>query len=117
MRIGTGLAGAVLLVCQSVAAANVYITKSAQAGSGTAQSACHKPAEKPAHGPCLGFCQTSITASDQVKPTVLAAPEWSGLSVDISPSPATESLPAAFSARPPYVKPPPLIIVYCRLHN
>ena len=117
IRIATAVAGAVLLACQSVAIANACVPDGVDGSSGAARPACHKPAGNQPDDSCRGFCQTSISPSDPVKPPVFAATGFAALTVEDNLLPAADIAPAVFAARSEHAKPPPLIIVYCRLRN
>lgn len=117
IRIATAVAGAVLLACQSVAIANACVPDGVDGSSGAARPACHKPAENQPDDSCHSFCQTSISVSDPVKPPVFAASGLPAMTVEGSLLPVAGIAPAVFAPRSAHAKPPPLIIVYCRLRN
>jgi len=116
-RVAAVFAGAVLLLCQTVAAANACMIGGVRGGSDIAEEACHDAGNHAVHNACHKDCESPFGSYDHVKTNSPTLTGLQSLAVTSMRLGAVASFPVGFTDLSARIRPPPLPIVLNRLRN
>ena len=116
-RVAAGFAGAMLLLCQTVAAVNACTIGSVRGSSDVAAEACHDAGNHAVHNTCHSFCESPFIAHDPVKTNIFALTGVHALAINSDRLASVANSPADFTVRAARIRPPPLRILLSCLRN